>query len=87
MSKQFRTKKCRIAGNVAVGDLFVLKRQVQSLEADNDDDPDLGVCARVEHLPTLLTPQTGRVPVMAHGLAPLGKVDWLPALATGPHPT
>ena len=48
--------------------------------------PDLGVCAWVEHLAALLTPQTGGVPVMAHGLAPLSKVDWLSALATRPHP-
>ena len=85
VSKQFRTEKCRIAGDMAVGDLLVLKRKVHNpLLAEHV--PDLGVCAWVKHLAALLTPQTGGVPVMAHGLAPLSKVDWLPALATSPHP-
>ena len=72
-------------GHGSRGPLCAEKKSSKSTDAD-EHIPDLGVCARVEHLAALLTPQTGGVPVMAHGLAPLGKVDWLPALATSPHP-
>ena len=42
--------------------------------------------ARVEDLATLLTSQTGWVPVVAQRLPPLSKVDRAAALLTRPHP-
>ena len=75
---------------MAVRDFFVLKRtlcQSALIPRDYDDDvPDLGVSARVQHLAALLTPETLRMPVMTQRLPPLSKVDWLPTLATRPHP-
>ena len=74
---------------MAVRDFFVLKKNMVSalIPGDYDDDvPDLGVSAWVQHLAALLTPETLGMPVMAQRLAPLSKVDWLPALAASPHP-
>lgn len=69
-----------------------MSKQLRSKEGSVARDVAVGdpsvfsVGPRVQHLATLLTLETGWMPVIAQGLSPLRKVDWLPALVTAPHP-